>query len=253
MPDRFYAPTPLNRPTLRLTGQEAHHLRDVMRLRVGQRVVLFDGEGTEADAEILAFLGKEVTELRIDAVRAGKPTGKPPIVLAVAVPKGERFRWLVEKAVELGVDRLVPINTARSVVDPRETKLDKMRSIVIAACKQSGRNRLMPIEGTIMWKDFLSATRNNNSRLFVADPSGESIANVFAQEAFHRGESAPTESAPEIVLAIGPEGGFVESELSSATESGAHLVSLGDHILRIETAALAMAAYAGLSATIERA
>jgi 16S rRNA (uracil1498-N3)-methyltransferase len=241
MPDRFYAPTSFENGTVRLTGPEAHHLRDVMRLRIGQQVVLFDGEGGEADAEIVSF-GKEFTDLRLGAVRHDEPTGRPSIVLATAVPKGERFRWLIEKAVELGVDRLVALNTSRSVVDPRETKLEKMRSIVIAACKQSGRNTLMPIEGTISWNPFVQSTRDNHSRLLVADPSGAPIVDVFAT----RQEAAG--SSEEIVLAVGSEGGFLESELTMATEAGGELVSLGNHILRMETAALAMAAYVQLAA-----
>lgn len=230
MPDRFFAPTSLRKPLVRLTGPESHHLRDVMRLRVGQSVVLFDGEGTEADATITAF-GKDLTELEMGAARVDEPA-VTRIVLGVAVPKGERFRWLIEKATEIGVDQLVPVNTSRSVIDPGDTKLDRMRSLVIAACKQSGRNRLMQIDAPCSWKEFVATATESESKLFVADQTGEPLANVAL-----RGANL------SIALGIGPEGGFVSSELELARESGAQIVGLGKNALRIETAAIALAAY----------
>src|SRR3990172_8662767 len=117
--DRFFSPTPLNTETARLTGPEAHHLRHVLRLHAGAEVVLFDGEGVEAAAEIVS-VEKSSVELRVLETRRDLPDRQARIILGTAVPKGERFRWLVEKSAELGIECVVPLNTARSVVDPRE-------------------------------------------------------------------------------------------------------------------------------------
>lgn len=246
MPDRFFAPVSFDEKTVRLEGPEARHMQVVLRLRAGDEVVLFDGEGTEATATIVSMKKNEV-ELRIEQVRPDPPDRSPRIVLATAVPKGERFRWLVEKSVELGVDRLIPLNTARSVVDPRETRLDKLRTLVIAACKQSRRNRLMRIEPSISWTELIAQyTRPRDEQsegiprtIIIADPSGVPVS----RELTLLGEPTIQQAHKrEILLIVGPEGGFSAEELRRARESGAKLVSLGSQILRIETAAIALAA-----------
>jgi len=233
MSERFYFPEPFDAPTLRLEGPEAHHLRDVLRLRSGQVVALFDGRGTEARAEIIA-VAKSAVELKLLTTQREEQAAAPRIVLGTAVPKGERFRWLVEKTTELGIDVLVPLNCARGVVEPRENRLDKMRSLVVAACKQSGRNRLMEIEPMVSWSEFVDRARGAR-RMIVADPSGASFD-------FSETIGAPAPPDQTIVLAVGPEGGFTRDELELAVSTGASVVSLGKRILRIETAAIALAA-----------
>jgi 16S rRNA (uracil1498-N3)-methyltransferase len=238
MPDRFYVPTPLDQQSVRLTGPEAHHLRDVLRLKVGAEVVLFDGEGVEATAEIIEVKKAQV-EFRVLQMRRDGNDPKSRIVLATAAPKGERFRWLVEKAAELGVDRLVPLITERSVVDPRETRLEKMRAVVIAACKQSRRNRLMQIDAPVAWTDFVDGRRANavtRAQWLVADTSGGSIAAL---------RSIP--QPLEFFLTVGPEGGLTAAELDHAVAAGAQLVALGPQILRVETAAIALVSFVALS------
>src|SRR5690606_38633593 len=140
----FYLPESLDRPELTLTGSEAHHLSHVLRLGPGAIVTLFDGEGNEAVAEVISTGKRDVRLKQHSFANRFDPTDVS-ITLAVAPPKGDRFRWMVEKATELGVARLVPLLTTRTIVDPRESKLDKLRQTVIAACKQCGRSRLMEI------------------------------------------------------------------------------------------------------------
>jgi 16S rRNA (uracil1498-N3)-methyltransferase len=148
------------------------------------------------------------------------------LTLATAMPKGERVDWLVEKACELGVSRLQPILTSRSVVDPGSGKLDRLRRGVIEACKQCGRNRLMEIKSPIAWGDLLS--EGTEAIGLVAHPGGASF------------ENWPENSeGTSVTLAIGPEGGFSEAEIDAAVVLGWTLVSLGATILRIETAGLA--------------
>jgi len=234
MTARFYVPQLSAAESCELTGSEWHHLAHVMRSAIGDRVVLFDGNGHEADAEITT-LAKSRASLRILARRTDLPEDESTIVLATAVPKADRFRWLVEKATELGVGRLIPLQTARSVVSPGDVKLDKMRTTVIEACKQSGRNRLMRVEPTMNWETLITTVVPTGSA-FVADLSGALLASAIAA----------AEPGRPVILIVGPEGGLTEGELRLAIAAGAKSVSLGPRILRIETAALALAAIGGL-------
>ncbi|MCA9117460.1 MAG: 16S rRNA (uracil(1498)-N(3))-methyltransferase, partial [Planctomycetaceae bacterium] len=124
-----------------LEGNEAHHLLHVVRLRPGERVLLFDGKGTDADAVIVATSRRKV-ELRVEELRRHLPEASG-LTLAVAPPKGERLRWMVEKLTELGVSRWVPLLTERGVVSPGEGRQSKMPQWVIEAARQCGRHHLM--------------------------------------------------------------------------------------------------------------
>lgn len=205
----------------------------VLRMKPGDRAVLFDGQGTEADAAIES-VGRHSVGLRILATRTS-PEPQPPVVLATAVPKGDRFRWLVEKATELGVSQLVPIETARSVVEPGAGKLDKMRQTILAACKQCHRSRAMELAPTISFAEC--CRRIGDSLALIAHPTGEPVRAI------------PLDANPgrPMLLIVGPEGGFTDEELAAAVAAGAGSASLGSGILRIETAAVALAAYALLA------
>lgn len=230
MPPLFYCPTLASAGTIELPEAEAHHLAHVLRLKAGDAVELFNGNGLVGQG-VVEKVGKRTVACDVTSVAHESPP-TPEITLATAVPKGERFDWLVEKATELGVSRLVPLITERSTVDPRESKLDRLRQTIIAACKQSGRSHLMELTSPMTWKQFLSGV--GQSQLVVAHPFAPPIGlpNFTARN--------PGEA---IVLAVGPEGGFTDEELALAEKRGARLISLGRHILRIETAGLALAAW----------
>ena len=208
-----------------LLGPEAHHLRDVMRIAVGEEVIVFDGQGTDAVARVLG-LSAESVELEIMSRGTSQAELPVSITLATAVPKGDRFAWLVEKATELGVTKLVPLNTARSIVDPGTGKLSRMRQTVVTASKQCGRGTLMEILEPLDWKPFITAIPGR-SLLLVADPSGQPWA-------------SPSDVPGEVVICVGPEGGLTAAEVAQAKDLGATAISLGPRILRIETACLAL-------------
>jgi 16S rRNA (uracil1498-N3)-methyltransferase len=234
MADRYFLPHFPEGDLCELDGAEFHHLAHVMRASSGDRLIVFDGEGNEADAEI-AHLSKRSASLRLVARRSNSPSARTNVVLAVAVPKTDRFRWLVEKATELGIARLIPLQTARSVVAPGAVKLDKMRQTVVEACKQSGRNRLLQIDSLMSWKDFVTGVVPSMCTL-VADPAGLPLPGVAESLDQHA----------SVLVVVGPEGGLTESELREAIDAGARPVTLGPNILRIETAALAVAAFFNL-------
>ncbi|QDU82261.1 Ribosomal RNA small subunit methyltransferase E [Polystyrenella longa] len=236
MSSRFYTTSiDTENGTARLEESEAHHLLHVMRLKTGSEVHLFDGNGNAWRA-FLTGTSRRSAELRLEEqiAKASLPTRE--IVLAVAPPKGDRFRWLVEKATELGVSAIQPLKTERSVVDPGAGKIDKLRQTMIAACKQCGRNQLMTFAQQQTWEECIQEYTASH-HLLIAHPHGHNL-----REAFIGVE--PTRS---LLIAIGPEGGFTEEEVSLALNAGAAPISLGQNILRTETAAITCAAMATLA------
>ena len=203
----------------------------VMRGSPGDVVELFNGAGLVAQAEIVAVHRRDAELRLISSHQEERPLRE--VILATAVPKGDRFDWLIEKATELGVTRIVPLVTARSVVDPRNSKLDKLRQTVITACKQSGRNNLLELSPVAAWNDFVKAEIPNREGL-IAHLGAGTVPLSTVKWGNHS----------SVVIAVGPEGGFTDAEVSMAVASGAKSVSLGPLTLRIETAALALAACA---------
>ena len=172
MSDRCFSETPIQGDQAWLTGPEAHHLIHVMRAAAGTRVVLFDGSGAEFQAEVLRA-GRNDVELAVLA-RAQVDRELPvDVTLGVTLPKGDRQKWLVEKAVELGVRRLVPLGTTRSVVQPGPQMATRLRRAVIEASKQCGRNRLMEIAPPQDWADWVAAGPSAALRLVAHRAGGQ--------------------------------------------------------------------------------
>ncbi len=191
-------------------------------------MTLFDGSGIEGLAELTAIANGTV-DVVVRETHAASTEPDVSVVLATAVPKGDRFGWLIEKATELGVQRIVPLITERSIVLPGEGKLEKMRRTIVEASKQCGRSRLMQLDVPVRWAEFVARDVSASATL-VAHPAGEPFE-----------LSGPVTAGP-LVAAVGPEGGFTDAELLLAVRAGAKLVSLGGRLLRIETAAVALAA-----------
>jgi 16S rRNA (uracil1498-N3)-methyltransferase len=228
MSDRYYSAEPIRTSLVLLQGPEAHHLARVMRVEPGSEVDLFDGQGAEFRA-IVEAVHKDRVQLRVLERRAVDRESPRPLILAVALPKGDRQRWLIEKCVELGVQQIIPLVTARGVSRPVDSAVERLRRAVIEASKQCGRNRLMQIAEPRSWAEV------------VAEPFGDALRLVAHPAA---GASAATldTSTASVVAAVGPEGGFGDDELELARQHRWHFVDLGPRILRIETAAVAIAA-----------
>lgn len=228
MADRFYTPDPLAPGEYTLTGSEAHHLASVRRFAPGDHVTLFNGDGSDYPAIITAAGKKAVTVnvLRVEQTDRELPF---PVVIASALPKGDRADYLLEKLTELGVTRFVPLVTSRSVVQPKEAVVEKFTRAVIEASKQCGRNRLMSVDPPRTWAAFLKLP-DLPERRFV----------------LHTSAGAPGRLVPgACVVAVGPEGGFAPEEVGAATATGWVAASLGPRVLRVETAAVAAAALVG--------
>jgi 16S rRNA (uracil1498-N3)-methyltransferase len=203
-----------------------------MRAKAGTEITLFDGTGSEFAARV-ERVGRSEIELTVLERREVSRESAVEITLGVALPKGDRPKWLVEKATELGVGRLVPLLTERGNQRETPSAIEKLRRAVIEASKQCGRNRLMEIAEPLGLSHYLAAAPASHVRL-IAHPTSApttvpgTVSEKRCQEPFS--------------LAVGPEGGFTDAEVAQAVEHGWTAVELGPRILRVETAALALAA-----------
>jgi 16S rRNA (uracil1498-N3)-methyltransferase len=227
MSERFYVNSALAPGEVQIEGTEAHHLARVCRLRPGDRVCLFNGDGREYPATVSQISRRAVVLEVFPPHSAGRELDIE-LHVAAPLPKGDRGQFLVEKLTELGVTHFVPLRTARSVVHPAEGKRDKLERAVIEASKQCGRNRLLEIEPLSDWDSYCRRQDLPEAR-WLAHPGG-----TDRLEACRR----------DTVLAVGPEGGFTLEEVEKARQNGWRLVDLGPTTLRIETAALALVARA---------
>lgn len=237
MSHRFYLPTlDPSQPDVRLTGDQAHHAFNVMRFQVGDEVVLFNGRGLESTAEI-----KQTAKKAIDLTLINSNTRprilSTEITIAVAMPKGERQKFLVEKLVETGVNRLIPLKTRRGVAAVNDKVIDRINKQVIEASKQCERAWLMNVESPMTLDELAAWTTANQpqSQLFFGDPyEGDQAAQVAKED------------WQAVMIAIGPEGGFTDEEAKQAKQLGFQPVRLGHSILRIETAAIAAGVIFGI-------
>ncbi|WP_237227718.1 RsmE family RNA methyltransferase [Rubinisphaera sp. JC750] len=236
MSQRYYCPQERFDEPFWLTDTEAHHLLNVMRAKPGAEVEVFNGDGLVATVIVAEASKRKALLQPVAGSQRQDPNGLSiPLTLATAVPKSDRFRWLVEKGTELGVTRLIPLKTSRSVVSPRESKLEKQQQYVVEACKQSGRNTLMEIGSLVDLADYLGQLPPE-ALLLTGAPAvadSKSLRNELA-------ENRPA----EVVLFVGPEGGFTPEEEDLLAEHGAKAISVGPYVLRTETAGLTLAAVA---------
>ena len=228
MSQRFFVDKIISGDTANLVGQEAQHLLKVMRADVGDELIVFDGSGDEFTA-IVSGISRSDVDVTIVQRRSIERELDFRLTLGVALPKGDRQRWLIEKLTELGVTRLVPLVTTRGVAQPSEQALVRLQRFVIEASKQCGRNRLMEIAPPQTCRDFLTETAEHRLRL-LAHPSDAALP------------ALPERKLRDVDVGIGPEGGFTEEEVLPAMTAGWQCVSLGTRILRVETAAIAIAA-----------
>ena len=228
MADRFFTADALGPGEYVLSGPEAHHLAAVRRFQPGDRVVLFNGDGYDYPADIVS-LDKRTVTLAVLGPIAVERELPFPLVVASALPKGDRADFLIEKLTELGATRFVPLVTARAVVQPKPSVVEKFGRAVVEASKQCGRNRLMVIDPPRRWNEFVGRADLPARRLVLHTEPG----------------AAWLEAVGACAVAVGPEGGFAAEEIALATERGWTAASLGARVLRVETAAVAAAAILG--------
>ena len=230
MAERFFLWEPPDRDVCLLTAEESHHLVGVMRGRVGDEVTVFDGTGWEGPARVLRIDGGRV-EVEIIERKTISREADVALDIAVAIPKGKRMGQMIRSLTEIGVRRVYPLISARSSVKPRPGAQEKWRREVVEASKQCGRNTLLEVEAAIPLGDLLPRLADYPLRLLAHADSDRALAGVIGST------SVPS---PAIAL-VGPEGGFAPLEASAALSAGFQAVRLVPSILRIETAAFAIA------------
>jgi 16S rRNA (uracil1498-N3)-methyltransferase len=235
MISRFFCPFPLAPgTTVELPAEVAHHAVNVLKVGAGDTAILFDGRGGEWLATLNPVGKASKAILRATLTTFSAHDNEPPlhVTLAQALPASDKMDWVVQKAVELGVARIQPIMARRSVMrlagERAERRVAHWRNIAIAACEQSGRNRVPEVTPILDLAHYLGQVAEDavGLRFICAPGAAESL----------RQRAAPT---VPISLLVGPESGFEESELQAARAIGFQPIHLGPRILRTETAGVA--------------
>jgi 16S rRNA (uracil1498-N3)-methyltransferase len=227
--NRIFCEGPLtNGATVTLPAAGAYHVARVLRMRAGAPLIVFDGNGSDYQAEIVEVDGDKVS-VRLHNQAAG--TGESPIriTLVQGVSRSERMDWTLQKATELGAAAVSPVLTARSVVrldaNQAAKKQAHWRGIVVGACEQCGRSKIPPVSLPVSLRDYFANVRKDGMRLVLSPSAPASLAGIA---------SLPS----KVELLIGPEGGLDDDEIAAAQKVGFMPVRLGPRVLRTETAAV---------------
>ena len=226
---RFFLKT-VEGDTLTVSGQDAVHIRRSLRMAVGDTLTLCDGRGTDCTALIREFSGEDVV---LTPLSRRKSDSEPTcaVTLYQGLPKGDKMEWIIQKAVELGVTRIVPVQMTRcvAVVNDKgraDKKIARWQKIADEAAGQSGRGILPVVQDILSFKEA-AARLSGELTLLCYEGGGKPLSAVVGRD------------TAAVSLVVGPEGGIDQSEVTRLTDGGAHLITLGKRILRCETAPLA--------------
>ena len=233
---RFYVPKEsIKGNRIYISGKEAHHILDVMRLKLLDKVVVFDGTGSEYTG-IVKEIKNRLLSIEILETRENAREEKYEITLIQAIPKKDKMDYIAEKATELGVSHIIPVITARTIPDWNDAKkssvLERWRKITREASKQCGRSDIPEIEPVA---DFSEVIRNSGGY------DGKLLA-ALSDKAIKLKDALKNYKGTRILIAIGPEGDFTPEEVDAASTAGFKIVSLGRRILKSDTAGLAILA-----------
>ncbi len=237
----FVEPARLVEEVVVVAGEDHRYLTRVLRLAVGDALTFFDGDGGEAEARIIR-IGPRALEARVEERRAVAKSERPYVTLIQALTKGDKLDLVVQKATELGVARIIPITSARSVPRLEAMRALNRRSrwqkIARDAARQSGRADVPEVEPVTALETAVGAAAKDAFKLLLWEGArGKGLRSALSDGSRPR----------EIVIAIGPEGGFAADEVELARAAGFVTVGLGPRILRTETAALVTLAILGFA------
>ena len=245
----FVPPDAVKGKLIIISGKEAHHILDVMRLKIQDKVITFDGTGKEYLGFILEISRNSLT-VKVNEVRAHSQKYLSNITLLQALPKKEKMDYIVEKSTELGVSSIVPMITGRTIPDWNEEKMraqaERWRKIAREAAKQCGRLDIPAVSDVVK---FTNAVRDSGdfdaSTALSIDPEQSRrvdmrLIAILSEETMPVRQAISGFKSGRIVIAIGPEGDFTADEASTARESGFKAISLGPRVLKSDTAGLAL-------------
>lgn len=238
---RFFAPPNAfnyESHTVTLNSDEALHLRDVLRLKPGEEVFVFDGDGREFCCSV-SKTSRDSAELEIrNEVAPARPESTLSLTLTVALLKGEKFDLVVQKATELGVIKVVPLITRYADIHLRDAsdarkRVSRWQRIALESAKQSGRAIVPDVSLPVSFESLLKTPANNESlRLLFSERGGQSLSELVQSRSMAR----------TINALVGSEGGWSDDEIEQARTAGLEIVTLAGRILRAETAAIATSA-----------
>ena len=198
-----------------------------MRQRTGDRILVVDSAAQEFRATLTVAQGR--VEARLDElVHARNRESTRAITLAQMIPKGQKLDYIVEKATELGVSALIPVQSSRSVAEASTNKLTRWRNLARSAAQQSGRSKVPDVEAPIDFPALVARIHDFDAAIFAWELAEQPLRTALVSLA----------KARSILVIVGPEGGFSHEEAEAVVAAGAHAVSLGSRILRTETAPL---------------
>lgn len=231
---RFYVPHPhIEKGMVRIEGSEVKHIRGVLRLKVGDEIVVFDGAGQEYEGKIIEEIPSRVI-IMVENVFSSKRESPLEITLAQSLLKGEKMDYLVQKATELGIKEIIPFISSRSVPILEKSKRLKRHHrwerIAIEASKQCGRGVVPKIEPLQYYSEIIQNISPDFLRLFLWEKDGASLKEILRR----------LEGKKKIFFIVGPEGGLSREEVGQATQKGFIPVTLGKRILRSETVSLCL-------------
>lgn len=234
MPKFFFNKNDISRGQVQLFGEDEKHIKTVLRAREGEEMTLCDGEGMDYQCRIVSLERGVLLDILSKEVCETEP--KTKITLYQGLPKADKMELIIQKCVELGVDRIVAVSTERAIVklDKKESKkLERWQKIAEAAAKQSGRGKIPEIgQQVLKFKEAVAEAKGLDGAIIPYEKEQETGIRQFVQG--FQGES--------IGVFIGPEGGFAEEEIALAQETGITPITLGKRILRTETAGMTTAA-----------
>jgi 16S rRNA (uracil1498-N3)-methyltransferase len=235
---RFYAPPAhfaADEKSLTLSGEETRHARDVLRLQSGDEIFVFDGAGREFQCSVQT-ISRTQAEVSVTAeVGPARPESSLDLTLAIALLKGEKFDLVIQKATELGVKRIVPLDTERGDVRLRDVesakkRLTRWRRIALEAAKQTGRAYVPEIDAPLAFNLLLrSAGEKHRIVLMFSEREGKSLSEAT---------NGLDPRASAVIAVVGPEGGWTDNEIEFAREGAWKIVTLGGRTLRAETAGI---------------
>ncbi len=215
--------------SIQITGGDVHHLKNVMRARVGDQIICCDGKGTDYFVEIEQIHSQYIL-CRILKQLPSQGEPQTEIIVAQSLPKGDKFEMILQKGTEVGAVSFLPFVSRRTVVklDPKKAtkKVERWQRIAKEAAEQAHRGRIPDLVAPLSWQELLAEVKKVDLALIAYEKGGQPLERLLFP------------SAARILLIIGPEGGFTEQEIAEATAAGAHVLTLGPRILRTETASL---------------
>ncbi len=227
----FVPPSQIKNQNITIWGQDAHHIQNVLKMSKGEKIIIQDGENHKYLCEIEEITAEKIIA-KIIKQENSLSENKIKIALAQSLPKASKLDFIIQKTTELGIDKIIPFTSERSIPRIEEkisAKLTRWQKIAQSAASQSGRSHIPQVESLKTWEEILSGIKNYGLSLIPWENEKEnSLKSILLQNKIPQ----------NILVIIGPEGGFSHAEVNSAKKMGAIPISLGPRILRCETAPL---------------